>query len=104
MTKFITRNHKGNWFEVAIKTDDEQHYLAAQNFARSLIGHEKPCEVSTVRHARWIRMDAHKGMAQFKCSICRSECYVPTCMDNPMYEYCPNCGSRMDGGADNITI
>ena len=52
-----------------------------------------------VVHGRWVRMDAHKGMERFKCSICRSECYVPTCMNDPMYEYCPNCGARMKGGA-----
>lgn len=46
---------------------------------------------------QWIRLDAHKGIEQFKCSICRSECYVPTCMNEPMYGYCPNCGSKMDG-------
>ena len=38
---------------------------------------------------RWMRLDAHKGIEQFKCSICRSECYVPTCMNEPMYDYCP---------------
>ena len=50
-----------------------------------------------VVHGEWVRLDAHKGIEQFKCSICRSECYVPTCMNEPMYEYCPNCGSKMDG-------
>ena len=50
-----------------------------------------------VVHGRWVRMDAHKGMEQFKCSICLSECYVPTCMNEPMYDYCPNCGAKMDG-------
>ena len=50
-----------------------------------------------VVHGQWIRLDAHKGIEQFKCSICRSECYVPTCMNEPMYGYCPNCGAKMDG-------
>jgi hypothetical protein len=50
-----------------------------------------------VVHGRWIRMDAHKGIEQFKFSVCRSECYVPTCMNEPMYDYCPNCGAKMDG-------
>lgn len=46
----------------------------------------------------WIRLDAHKGMEDFKCSVCRSEAYVPTYMGNPMYAYCPNCGAKMKGG------
>ena len=53
-----------------------------------------------VVHGRWVRLDAHKGIEQFKCSICRSECYVPTCMNEPMYGYCPNCGAKMDGDGD----
>lgn len=43
----------------------------------------------------------HKGMEQYKCSVCRAECYVPECMGEPMYCYCPNCGADMeknDGG------
>ena len=37
-------------------------------------------DVVEVVHGRWIKLDMHKGIEQFKCSICRSECYVPTCM------------------------
>lgn len=58
-------------------------------------------DVVEVVHGRWIKLDAHKGMEQFKCSVCRSECYVPTCMGEPMYAFCPNCGNPMDGGAEN---
>lgn len=57
-------------------------------------------DVAPVRHGRWIRLDANKGVEQFKCSFCRSECYVPTCMREPMYAFCPNCGARIGlGGA-----
>ena len=87
MTEFITRNHKGNWFEVAIKTDDKQHYHAAQNFARSLIGHEKPCEiihckdcknaspsVTSVKNAVWCReFRAYMCVDDF-CSYGKRKC------------------------------
>ena len=49
-----------------------------------------------VVHGRWERIDK-RYVEMFKCSICRSECYVPTCMGEPMYDYCPNCGAKMDG-------
>lgn len=58
-------------------------------------------EAAPVVCAKWIRMDAHIGMEQFKCSLCRSEYYVPTCMNEPMYDYCPNCGAKMDGEMRN---
>lgn len=60
-------------------------------------------EAKTVVHGRWIKLDVHKGIEQFKCSICRSECYVPTCMGEPMYAFCPNCGNPMDGEENDPT-
>ena len=51
---------------------------------------------SAVRTGKWIKLDMHRGMAQYKCSACNSECYVPECMGEPMYMFCPNCGARME--------
>ena len=42
MTEFITRNYGSKEFEVIIKTDNEEHYKATENFARQLIDHAKP--------------------------------------------------------------
>ena len=53
-------------------------------------------EAVPVVRGRWIRMAAYKGMEDFKCSVCKSACHVPTCMGEPMYEYCPNCGAKME--------
>lgn len=49
-----------------------------------------------VRHGKWIKLDMHAHLADHKCTACGQECYVPTCMGEPMYIYCPNCGARMD--------
>ena len=42
MTEFITRSYGKKEFEVIIKTDNEEHYEATQDFARRLIDHAKP--------------------------------------------------------------
>jgi hypothetical protein len=42
MTEFITRNYGQTEFEIIIKTDNKEHYEAAENFARRLIDHAKP--------------------------------------------------------------
>lgn len=47
-------------------------------------------------HGRWIHLDMHRGMEQYRCSNCEQECYVPECMGEPMYAFCPNCGATMD--------
>ena len=47
------------------------------------------------RTGKWIKLDAHAHLADHKCSACGQECYVPTCMGDPMYDFCPNCGCRM---------
>ena len=47
------------------------------------------------KRGEWIKLDMHKGMEQYKCSVCEAESYVPECMGEPMYAYCPNCGAIM---------
>lgn len=48
-------------------------------------------------HGEWLKMDMHRGMENYKCSVCRSECYVPEVMGGPMFLFCPYCGAHMDG-------
>lgn len=44
---------------------------------------------------RWIESDADG----FVCSVCRNGYKMqPTLMGMPMFEFCPCCGARMDGG------
>ena len=47
------------------------------------------------RTGKWIKLDMHRGMADHKCTACEQECYVPTCMGEPLYAFCPNCGADM---------
>lgn len=48
------------------------------------------------KRGRWLKLDMHIGMADHKCTACEQECYVPTCMGEPMYAFCPNCGAKME--------
>ena len=52
-------------------------------------------DVSPVRHGRWISVP-HK-LARV-CSVCnRDEPYKFADIDADVYDYCPNCGAKMDG-------
>lgn len=59
-------------------------------------------DVAPVRHGRWICI--RKGYGEYECSVCHgvdSDCsdYYGTHVVTEQ-DYCPNCGSRMDGDDD----
>ena len=56
-------------------------------------------DVAPVRHGRWVSVP-HK-LARV-CSVCnRDEPYKFADIDADVYDYCPNCGAKMDEGASN---
>lgn len=57
-------------------------------------------DVAEVVHGRWIdgAEDFTCGNHNAECSICR--CYVSWDGCDEDFNYCPNCGARMDGGED----
>lgn len=57
-------------------------------------------DVVPVVHGRWIdgAEDFTCGNHNAECSICR--CYVSWDGCDEDFNYCPNCGARMDGGAE----
>lgn len=53
-------------------------------------------DVAPVVHGRWV--------THYRSGTTVAEGYVSTCCDmwnNRKSDYCPNCGAKMDGGADN---
>ena len=75
---------------------------------KTLISRQKAADVAPVRHGRWECIyDDSTGETDITCSYCKNTrtikgCFVST-DGKPCYfedDYCPNCGARMDGGAD----
>lgn len=67
-------------------------------------------DVAPVRHGRWIdRYGGRYENALHECSECRTCALYKSERDvlgsvrlvQELSEYCPHCGARMDGGADN---
>lgn len=59
-------------------------------------------DVAPVVHGRWLHSGCEEcsGLEVVKCSECNHEAFAIAfyvCNGN----YCPSCGARMDGGADN---
>lgn len=64
-------------------------------------------DVAPVMHGAWV--DAHGDHQVAECSRCKQRYEVTDEPSNAalfacfahFYRYCPHCGARMDGGADN---
>ena len=70
------------------------HHLT--NYATLILREAPTIDVAPVRHGRWISVP-HK-LARI-CSVCnRDEPYKFADIDADVYDYCPSCGAKMDGG------
>ena len=73
------------------------HHLT--NYATLILREAPTIDVTPVRHGKWVSVP-HK-LARV-CSVCnRDEPYKFADIDADVYDYCPNCGAKMDGGAGN---
>lgn len=56
-----------------------------------------PADVAPVVHGEWLLR--HEGHGHYwECSVCRKNPCIYVTKDT---SYCPNCGAKMDGGADD---
>lgn len=60
------------------------------------IDSEPAADVTPVRHGRWVEKEKYTFGIMYDCSLCENRI-----LDNGHpWNYCPNCGAKMDGGAD----
>ena len=52
-------------------------------------------DVAPVRHGRWEEASDGDGIV---CPFCRTD-FCTIIYDTEHFNYCPNCGAKMDGGA-----
>lgn len=81
----------------AVYYDTPDVNLSAEKF-EAAINAIPAADVAPVVHGRWIDNEHHGYNWVFICSNCN---YVDGYPFNDRYNYCPNCGAKMDGGADN---
>ena len=71
--------------------------------AMEIVASPAAADVAPVVHGRWIHSRYEDCSEQFelvKCSQCNHEAYaMALCVHGG--NYCPNCGAKMDGGADH---
>lgn len=52
-------------------------------------------DVEPVKHGEWLNDDDEWKF--YKCSICGNEAYWDTDYGQQLFDFCPNCGAKMDG-------
>ena len=72
-----------------------EHFIFGCESYREWLENLPTADVRENVHGKWIKLDMYKGMEQYKCSACGQSCYVPECMGEPMYLFCPDCGALM---------
>lgn len=55
-----------------------------------IINEQPTADVQEVQHGEWKNQEPGYRVAEFMCSVCHSE-------SDKLFDYCPDCGARMDG-------
>lgn len=75
-------------------------YHAGIAIANSIIINAPAVDAEVVRHGRWISENIRKKSYLRQCSVCNKIAYF--CGTGCSYNYCPNCGAKMDGEHNDI--
>lgn len=60
----------------------------------------KYCDNCGQKSGKWIEQEGWDGDVYYECSVCGEPfCLIDGTPTDNMYNYCPNCGARME--ADN---
>lgn len=85
--------------EAAIRVVNEQSSLTmTRSGLIDSISKLPAADVAPVRHGLWVHEHISEGYAWVMCSEC--EAVIHKILINKRLNYCPNCGAKMDGGAD----
>ena len=66
--------------------------LVSVDAMKSFIKNRPAADVAPVRHGQW-EWDTEDI---YRCSNCAEKSHVKEVMGHPEWDYCPNCGAKMD--------
>ena len=90
---------------------DKSLLIWLSNSAYEQVQKVPAADVVEVRHGKWIdgldvpkkERERHPYVylhGEKHCSVCYKEAYYDTDYGQQLFDYCPNCGARMDGGVN----
>ena len=93
-----TRRYHGAIYtkDVFLESPQEIPYLQAAKVLRE-VSDAPAADVAPVVHGRWVEKEKYTFGIMYDCSLCENRI-----LDNGHpWNYCPNCGAKMDGGDNN---
>ena len=94
MAECIEKERVVEWFRPYGHEDDGIPYDVLVADIRDM----PAADVAPVVHGRWVHEHISEGYAWVMCSEC--EAVIHKILINKRLNYCPNCGAKMDGGAE----
>ena len=95
MTEYIKREYAVDAVaDVYYNTPDIN--LSCEKFEAAILKIQAD-DVAPVRHGQWEEASDGDGIV---CPFCRTD-FCTIIYDTEHFNYCPNCGAKMDGGASN---
>ena len=92
MDEYIKRETVIKYLDACMDTIWKPEIVALKCFVEGI----PAADVVPVRHGRWIEKEKYNFGIMYDCSLCEDRI-----LDNGHHwNYCPNCGAKMDGGAD----
>ena len=91
MAEYIARESA---IEAIMSDPPDAHY---QSWYAEKINEIPAADVAPVRQWQW-EWDTEDI---YRCSNCAEKSHVKEVMGHPEWDYCPNCGAKMDGGDSN---
>ena len=81
--------------------DDVHHHAELEDWEFDVVvnylARAATIDAVPVVHGRWEEADDGDGVV---CSVCRED-FCTIYLETERFNYCPNCGARMDGGAND---
>ena len=87
-----TNNNHNN--TIAFQTHNAEH----RHFIKMVLD-QPTADVAPVVHGEWIHSSRGFDVGgDYECSLCHSPSGIKHFYNGEKYAYCPDCGTRMDGG------
>lgn len=80
-------------FEVVSLTDKSEEYTNGALHILDMVDKALTVDVQEIKHGKWMGASDGDGIV---CSVCGSD-FCTLVLNVYNYNYCPNCGAKMDG-------